>query len=314
MAVMDLSGRFLQVNHALCELLDRTEEQLLAMTCQQITQPDSQANDLGCLGPLLNGDVEVLRPEIRVRRNGDGARWIRVSLTLARDEGGAPQAIIGVVDDVSEHRNAQQNLQESEERFRKIFEEGQLGIAVVGEDLRIIRVNPAMCRILGYTAEELQERTFPQVTHPDDIEADVDLARSLFRGEIPYYQIEKRYLRKDGRQIWGHLTASVIRDRAGRPIYGLGMVEDITDRKLAEQRAQEASLATARFSLLSGREREVLELVVAGLANKVIAQRLRITERTVEKHRANAMRKLQAQSTAELVRLALIAQQAGLMS
>ncbi len=133
-----------------------------------------------------------------------------------------------------------EELRDSDRRFRGIFEEGPLGMAIVDKDYRLTRVNARLCEMLGYTDTELTGTTFPQITHPDDVEEDVALAEHLFRGEIPFYRIEKRYLKKTGEPIWISLTAAVVRDDAGNPLYGLRMVEDISERKQAEEAVLES--------------------------------------------------------------------------
>ena len=122
-------------------------------------------------------------------------------------------------------------LWEDEERFRRVFEEGPLAMVLVDKGFRLTHVNSRFCEMLGYTEAELISRTFPEISHPDDIDKDIALAEQVFRGEIPYYTIEKRYLTKAGEVVWANLTASVVRDEDGTPLYGLGMVEDITERK-----------------------------------------------------------------------------------
>ncbi len=133
-----------------------------------------------------------------------------------------------------ERKYAGEALRESEQRFRRVFEEGPIGMALVGSDLKVVSVNSALCRMLGYSAEELTQLTFPEFTHPDDIDKDVQLAKQVFRGEIPHYKLEKRYIRKDKTVVWGMLTASVVRNDVGKPLYGIAMVEDVTERKRAE--------------------------------------------------------------------------------
>lgn len=125
----------------------------------------------------------------------------------------------------------EKTLQESEERFRKIFEDGPLGMAIIGLDYRFAKVNQALCRMLGYTEQELTALKFPDITHPEDVESDVKLAEKVFNGQIPYYEIEKRYIKKNKDVLWTALTASVIRDKDGKALYGLAMIEDITQRK-----------------------------------------------------------------------------------
>ena len=122
-----------------------------------------------------------------------------------------------------------------EERARLAFDHAPIGMALVGLDYRLHKVNPALCKALGYSERELLDSTFVDITHPDDRGEDLALAGQLFRGEIPSYRLDKRFVTKDGRQVWLDLTALVVRGSDDEPLYGLAMVEDITERKRAEE-------------------------------------------------------------------------------
>ena len=132
---------------------------------------------------------------------------------------------------------AEAALRESEERFRRLFEESPLGVALAGKDYRFLKVNSALCRIVGYAEAELTQMSFWDITHSDDLEVNRELAGRLFRREIPSVRLQKRYVRKDGEIIWVNLTACVIRDAEGLPWYGLAMIEDITETKRAQEEA-----------------------------------------------------------------------------
>jgi PAS domain S-box-containing protein len=140
----------------------------------------------------------------------------------------------------------EQALRESEERFRRIFEEGPLGLALVGRDYRFVKVNSALCKMVGYSEEVLLQMSFTDITHPDDLGDDVELAKRLFRREIPSYRMQKRYMKKNGEIIWINLTASSILDHDGEPLYGLAMIENITEVK----RTQEEALARQKLESL----------------------------------------------------------------
>jgi PAS domain S-box-containing protein len=146
-------------------------------------------------------------------------------------------------------------IRESEERFRRVFEEGPLGLGLVGKDYRFLKVNTALCQMVGYSEPELEKRSFADITYPDDLKADMELAEQLFRGEIPFYRHTKRYVRKNGEIIWINLTASLIHDEKGMPIYGLAMVEDITEARRAQD------------EMLRGQKLESLGVLAGGIAH-----------------------------------------------
>ena len=148
-------------------------------------------------------------------------------------------AVVGIfvhVSDVSELKRAQIRLRESEERFRLAVDEAPIGMALVALDGRFVRVNRVLCEIVGYTAAELVGLSFQTITHPDDLDTDVKLAGRLARGEIPRYQLEKRYVRKDGTIVDVMLSASIVRDGRGEAVSYIAQIEDIGERTRLEKR------------------------------------------------------------------------------
>jgi PAS domain S-box-containing protein len=172
-----------------------------------------------------------------------GCSWVALSTVPLLDENRQIKGGIGVAVDMSERKRAEAALRESEERFRRVFEEGPLGLALVGEGYRFLKVNGALCQMSGYPEAELLQMSFGDITHPDDLAADVEFADRLLKGDIPFCQQRKRCVSKKGEIIWISLTASLIRDREGEPIHGLAMIEDITEVK----RNQEAGLARQKL-------------------------------------------------------------------
>jgi PAS domain S-box-containing protein len=140
---------------------------------------------------------------------------------------------------------ANDRLQESEERFRLTVDEAPIGMALVALDGHFVRVNQVLCEITGYSADELTKLAVRDITHVDDLEADIELAGRLARGEIPRYQCEKRYLRKDRTHVDVMLSASVLRGSDGAARYYIAQLEDITARKRAEAALR---LSEAKFS------------------------------------------------------------------
>ncbi|HSN55684.1 MAG TPA: PAS domain S-box protein [Candidatus Sulfomarinibacteraceae bacterium] len=125
-------------------------------------------------------------------------------------------------------------LEESEERFRTTYELAGVGIAQVALDGRFLDVNQRLCEMTGYSADELEGLPFGDITHPDDLDADLEYARQLLAGEIDRYSMEKRYNRKDGSIIWVRLTGSIVRDEVGDAQNFIAVIEDITARRDAE--------------------------------------------------------------------------------
>ncbi len=139
-----------------------------------------------------------------------------------------------MVRDISERKRAEAALRDSEARFKSVFEEAHLGIVITSPSYKFERANPAFCRMMGYSEEELTSMTFADITHPEHLDQDRRLVGQVGRGELPFYQTEKRYIGKNGQVLWGSLLVSSIRDERGDLRYYLSMVNDITERKRAE--------------------------------------------------------------------------------
>ena len=137
-------------------------------------------------------------------------------------------------------RQSEQAFRESEERFRVTFEQAALGLAHLAPDGRWLRVNQKICDIVGYTREELLEKTFGGITHPDDLARDLGYIERMLAGQIQTYSLEKRYIHKNGATIWINVTVSLVRDAIGEPKYFISAIEDIGDRKRVEASLRES--------------------------------------------------------------------------
>ncbi len=127
-------------------------------------------------------------------------------------------------------------LRESEERFQGAFEYAAIGIALVSPEGKWLKVNSALCSIVGYSEEELLSLSFQDITHPDDMDADLKYVRQMLSGEIRNYHMEKRYYHKEGHLVWVLLSVSLVRDKERNPLYFVSQIQDITERKHAEEK------------------------------------------------------------------------------
>ncbi|MBD2541139.1 PAS domain S-box protein [Coleofasciculus sp. FACHB-SPT36] len=239
--IMALDGRILQVNQAWEKLWGITLDQLSEYNLLQ----DEQLVAKGIMPYIQKafaGEATAMPPIIYyVSELGDfhkQERWTQAFIYPVKDETGNIREVVLVHEDITERVRAEEALRESEERFRKFFEEAPIGISVVDINGRLVKMNKTYCEMLGYPEQELSQLTFTEITHPEDVEKDWRYTEQLFTGELTRYQVEKRYIKKNGEILWINLTATAIYDREGNPCYGLGMVEDISERKRAEEALQ----------------------------------------------------------------------------
>jgi len=159
-----------------------------------------------------------------------------------------------IVIDITERKAAERDLREASERFARIFNNAPIGEAIVAPDGRFLQVNRALCEIVGYTEDELLARTFQDITHPDDLGADLELVRQMLAGERRTYQLEKRYFHALGHTVWVKLSVSLAHDDAGESLYFVSQIEDITERRSDQEslRESEARLAEAQRTARMG--------------------------------------------------------------
>ncbi len=155
--------------------------------------------------------------------------WCRSNAILIDDAVYGPALII-VKSDISAEYRARSESEAAELRFRQVFEQSPIGLCLVRPDGTFDRVNDNFQEITGYTAEELTGMTFADITHPDDLDQDLELSGSMFRGATEGFEMEKRYIRKGGDVVWVHLTSTMLTDNRGIPYIALSMIQDVTER------------------------------------------------------------------------------------
>ncbi|MGO9614389.1 MAG: PAS domain S-box protein [Dissulfurispiraceae bacterium] len=172
----------------------------------------------------------------------EDVRHVEIKTSPLKDSQGNIIGGLEVVRDITASKVAEERLRESEEKFRRIFEDGPLGMMIAAPDYRIVKANKAFCNMLGYAEEELVGFGIEDLTYGEDREKSTTLSRQLLEGKIPLFGLEKRYVKKTGQIIWVNLTVTTIHAEDGRVLYALGMIEDVSERKIAEQEREKIIL------------------------------------------------------------------------
>ncbi len=182
---------------------------------------------------INSGQAIVNREEFNPDLDGT-PRWFSATKVPIKDINGHVSGIVGVTRDITKNKQIEAALRNSEEQFRSTFSYATIGMALVGLDGKWLQVNNAVCEIVGYTEQELLAKTFQDITHPDDLDSDLNHIRQLLAGEIQSYQMEKRYFHRLGHEVWVLLSVSLVRDSEGKPLHFVSQIQNITDRKRAE--------------------------------------------------------------------------------
>jgi PAS domain S-box-containing protein len=218
--------------------------------------------------------------ELRVRTRSGNYRSLYSHAVPVLTSDGRVHEWVGTNTDITERRDAEKALRESEERLARTETFSLVMVTHTDLEGRWRKVPPTLCQLLGYTEEELLSRRFHDITHPDDIDANLTQRLRLLRGEIKSFDLEERYIRKDGVIVWVYVNVSIVTDAEGTPVHFLGYIRDITDRKRAqaELQVQRAELAhVARIStmgeLAAALAHELNQPLTAILSNAQAAQR-----------------------------------------
>jgi diguanylate cyclase (GGDEF)-like protein/PAS domain S-box-containing protein len=183
---------------------------------------------------------EVFASEYRVLHRDGRTVWVRNESVLIEDEASRARYWQGFMLDITERRRVEAALRESEQRFRRSFDDAAIGMALVAPDGRFLRANRSLRELLGYPEEELLGKSFQDITYPDDLDVDLDHLGRMLAGEMRSYQTEKRYVHKEGHVVWILLNVSMVHDEEGKPLYFVSQIQDISERKRAEQKIRDA--------------------------------------------------------------------------
>ncbi len=239
-AMTQVDGTYLQINAAFTETLGYTLEDLKGKTVLDITHPDDIAAALESTRRLLAGEVLHCEQEQRyIHKNGQIV-YTLLRLTLVRTAQGDPSYFLSQILDITERKQAEAALCQSKLSLWGIFEQSALGISMIDSQGRYLKVNPAFAEILGYSAAELINKSFCDLTHPSDIEEEWQLFQEVLKSQRDRYHLEKRYIHRSGKVVWCRLAVSAVRDPEGKNLFIIGISEDITEAKQAALQIQAA--------------------------------------------------------------------------
>lgn len=238
----DRSGRFTMVNQAVADVYGTTVENLVGKTDADFNPNRAEVEF------FLNMDREVMDsqrerfiPEEVITDAAGNIRWLQTVKRPILDEAGRATQVLGAATDITERKQAETALRESEQRLRRFFDEAPVGLTILDREMRLIKVNRAFCTLTGYSEEEILGRTYEFYTHPDDLPGNLVLTESFYRGERPGYSLEKRYVKKCGETIWVSVNATRFELLNFPNPLLLAAVQDITDRKLAVEQRERLS-------------------------------------------------------------------------
>jgi len=243
-AFVNANLEMLWVNKSGAESVGKSPEEIIGVTCHSLwADPEHPCENC----PTVRA-FQTKKSEETIMTSPDGRVWNERGEPVFDDRGN----LIGVVElaqDITEHKRAEGELRENVEKYRAVFENTTVGINLLDRQGRIVDVNQALSSMLGYSVEELRELTFSEITHPDDSEISRRNLEALMAGDIDSYRIEKRYIGKDGSILWVDLSTSSIRDANGEHVGTVGVIAEITERKLAEEalRQSEEKFSKAFF-------------------------------------------------------------------
>jgi PAS domain S-box-containing protein len=234
-------GTFRYVSPACRELLGFEPDELVGRSPYDLVHPDDAAAVQASHADLL-GDPHLRAIEYRLRHREGHHTWVETTgHTILDTLTGDVTEIQTSSRDIGWRKVGEAQRREADERFRLAMANAPIGMALVGLDGSFVAVNDRLCEIVGRTEQELLERGFQEITHPDDLDADLGYVAQLLAGDIAHYEMEKRYLRPSGEVVWALLSGSLVRDPASVPRYFIAQIVDMTLRRRAQDELERTS-------------------------------------------------------------------------
>ena len=239
--VTDNRGRLAYVSPAFDRLLGYSTVGLDTRSAAELMHPDDRSA-MRSLAPHWNkGSDQVTQAEVRLRQSDGEWRWFEASVTNHLADPNV-RGIVGNLHDITERKSAEEALREAHERFRSAFVNAPIGMAIVDLEGRIVRANSSYGRILGHSSDTLAGMSLHDLIHLADRESSAAEMRRLISSRSDGYQIEKRFIHSYGHEVWVSVSVSCVRDAEAKPLYMIGQIEDVTDRRTLRERLAHAAI------------------------------------------------------------------------
>jgi PAS domain S-box-containing protein len=236
--ITDLKGTIEYVNPKFCEVTGYTFEEAIGQNPRILKSEHTPAAVHRELWKTIKAGHEW-RGEFQNKKKNGEIYWEAASISPLKSADGTTAYYLAVKEDVTERKKMEESIREKEARFRGYFENIQAGMAVTSPTKGWIEVNGQLQKMLGYSLDELQQMTWAEITHPNDLEVDTKQFERMLAGEIDNYTLDKRFIRKDGEIVYTNLTAACVRYETGDVNYFLASFQDITERKKMEAELHE---------------------------------------------------------------------------
>jgi PAS domain S-box-containing protein len=264
--VKDLEGRYLLMNSATERFVGKPQSEVIGRDDTFLFSPAEAQIVMEGDRTVMTGGVTMTYEDVATTVDGVRRTFLATKGPLF-DGQGHVTGLFGISRDITERKQAEKALRESEERFRRIFEHAGTGIAITDMNGRFLRCNPAYCSLLGYSEEEFCDLTFSKLVHPDDLANNMAEIERLISQKLSAFEIENRYCHKDGHDVWVHKFVSVLRDDSGQPRNLLALVTDVTERhRMHEVLEQRVTERTEALHISEAFNREVLDSLSAQVA------------------------------------------------
>jgi diguanylate cyclase (GGDEF)-like protein/PAS domain S-box-containing protein len=287
--ILDMNLNYTYVSPSIKILMGYEPEELLGQSVIETMIPASSDLVTKTISELIEleknepREIPISRTvQVEIRRKDGTTVWVEVKASFIRDENQRTAGILGITRDITDRKKSEEDLRLSEERFRRIFDEGPFGMGLENTDRTIIAVNKVLCDLLGYTEQELTGQNTTDVVHEEDREKSRESLGQLFANGTPVLRSKMRYIRKDGTILSANTSISAIHSKEGNVLYGLAIIEDMTE----SQQAVEKMHLLAYYDSLTGltnrtfhkelvirsieyaqRHKEIFALIYIGLDN-----------------------------------------------